>query len=106
VEFYKKVHPFGPGWRAIREEAGVTEAQAATWARQDNIPLAMIGWVAGTAVIWSGLFTVGNFLYGRNNYALMLLAVFIVSGAVLLRVISRIWAGVSQPQSAGRIGKG
>ena len=56
-----------------------------------NIPLALLGWVAGCTVIWSALFTVGNFLYGRTNYALMLLAVFIVSGLVLLRVVNRVW---------------
>jgi hypothetical protein len=48
--------------------------------------------VSGTTVIWSALFTVGNFLYGRTNYALMLLGVFIVSGLALIRVINRLWA--------------
>ncbi len=91
VEFYKKVHPFGPGWRRIREEAGVPAAEVATWAKQDNIPLAMLGWVSGTAVIWSGLFMVGNFLYGRTAYTIMLTAVFVASGVVLIRVINRLW---------------
>ena len=57
ISFYKKVHPLGPGWTRIREEAGVPKAEAAEYARQDNIPLAMLGWVCGTAVIWSGLFS-------------------------------------------------
>ena len=38
------------------------------------------------------LFTVGNFLYGRMGLALLLLAVFIVSGLVLLYVINQLWA--------------
>ncbi len=29
IAFYRKVHPAGPGWRKIRLEAGVTEAEAA-----------------------------------------------------------------------------
>jgi solute:Na+ symporter, SSS family len=91
IEFYKKIRPFGPGWSEIRREAGISiqEAQATG----QNIPLGLIGWVAGCTVIWSSLFTVGNFLYGRTNYALMLLGVFIASGLVLLRVINRLWAG-------------
>jgi len=90
IDFYKKVRPFGPGWKSIREEAGITETEAK--ATHENMPLALIGWVSGTTVIWSALFTVGNFLYGRTNYALMLLGVVIISGLVLVRVINRLWA--------------
>jgi Na+/proline symporter len=91
VEFYKKVRPFGPGWRAVREEAGISAAEAAAYARKDNIPLALLGWLAGTATIWSSLFTVGNFLYGRTLYAGILLAVFVVSGLGLIAVVRRLW---------------
>ncbi len=91
IAFYKRVHPIGPGWTAIREEAGVPKAEAKEYARQDNIPMAMLGWVSGTAVIWSGLFTVGNFLYGRMNVALALLAVLLITGYTLIWVIRRLW---------------
>jgi Na+/proline symporter len=91
LSFYKKVHPLGPGWTRIREEAGVPPAEAAEYARQDNIPLAMVGWVCGTAVIWSGLFLVGNILYGRMGYALALLGVLAVTGSILIWVIQRLW---------------
>ncbi|MFN7935447.1 MAG: sodium:solute symporter family protein [Bryobacteraceae bacterium] len=91
IEFYKKVRPFGPGWRDIQREAGITDAEAATFAREDNIPLAMIGWVSGSIVIWSGLFTVGNFLYGRMAYAWGLLGVLVISGAILINVIRKLW---------------
>jgi len=91
ISFYKKVHPLGPGWTRIREEAGVPKAEAAEYARQDNIPLAMLGWVCGTATIWSGLFFVGNVLYGRTAYALGLLGVLVVTGWTLIWVIRRLW---------------
>jgi Na+/proline symporter len=90
IEFYKKVRPFGPGWKIIRREAGISEKEAK--ATHENIPLALAGWAVGTAAIWSALFTVGNFLYGRLNYAFILLGIFIVSGSILLRVINRIWS--------------
>jgi Na+/proline symporter len=90
VEFYKKVRPFGPGWTRIRQEAGIPAEELGT--TRENIPMALLGWVAGSTVIWSALFTVGNFLYGRLNYAALLLVVFIVSGLVLLRVINRLWS--------------
>ena len=42
-------------------------------------------------MIWSALFMVGNFLYGRMNYAAALGAVFVVSGAIVIRVVNRLW---------------
>jgi len=103
IDFYRKVRPFGPGWERIRREAGVSDAELAEHARHENIPLALLGWVAGCIVIWSSLFTVGNYLYGRTGYALGLLVVFVVSGLVLLRVINQLWnsgsaaRGTTQP---------
>jgi len=47
-------------------------------------------------VVWSGLFAVGNFLYGRTALALALSGLFVVGSAVLLGVISRLWSGSSQ----------
>jgi Na+/proline symporter len=89
VAFYRKVRPFGPGWKRIRRLAGddgVTGKDA-----RDNIPLALLGWFVGCTVIWSSLFTVGNMLYGRWDHALMLLAIFVVSGAVLISIVRRLW---------------
>jgi Na+/proline symporter len=100
VEFYKKVRPFGPGWRRIRAEAGVSEAEAATTG--ENIPLALLGWSAGCAAIWSSLFTVGNFLYGRQAQAIALFAVFIVSALLLWFVINRLWGGEGSGPTANR----
>ncbi|MBK9137690.1 MAG: Na+:solute symporter [Verrucomicrobia bacterium] len=91
IAFYRKVRPFGPGWRRIREAAGISEAEAA--ARHENIPLALVGWSAGCATIWSSLFAVGNFLYGRTGTALALTGVFVVCGLILLRVINTLWSG-------------
>jgi Na+/proline symporter len=90
VEFYRKVRPFGPGWTQIRKEAGL--AGDLGRATGENIPLALLGWVAGCTMIWSALFTVGNFLYGRMGSALFLLATFVLSGLVLLSVVRRLWA--------------
>lgn len=90
IEFYKKVHPSGPGWEKIRREAGISKDQIP---ESDNIPLALAGWVAGCTMIWSSLFTVGNFLYGRSSYGILLLIVFIFSGSILLMIINKLWSG-------------
>jgi Na+/proline symporter len=98
VEFYKKVRPFGPGWKAVRREAGISEDEARS--TSENFPLSLVGWVSGVAAIWSALFAVGNILYGRRNFALVCLAVFIASGLTLTKVINRIW-GNSRAAKAG-----
>jgi solute:Na+ symporter, SSS family len=97
IEFYRKVRPTGPGWEAIRRETGISKDEAAQTG--DSIPLALVGWVAGCAMIWSSLFTVGNILYGRYDYALALGAVFLVSGIILLRVINKLWTHKSEREA-------
>ncbi len=90
IEFYKKVKPFGPGWEMIRKEAGVSVEEGKSTG--ENIPLGLLGWVTGCVVIWSALFTVGNFLYGKYDYAFSLLAVFLISGVVLIKVVNNLWS--------------
>jgi hypothetical protein len=82
------VKPFGPGWRRFRQSEGLDAAESTTG---ENIPMALVGWVAGCVTIWSSLFAVGNLLYGRTGYALVCGAVFAVSGFALVRVVNRLW---------------
>jgi len=91
IRFYRKVHPLGPGWRRVRVQAGITPEEAAAFARADNFPLALLGWFAGTVLILSALFTVGNFLYLRMGYGWGLLGISVVSGGTLIWVVRRIW---------------
>jgi Na+/proline symporter len=89
VSFYRKVRPFGPGWADIRASAGPLPEDA----NPENIPMALLGWVTGCAAIWSALFAVGNFLYGRTGTALVLTAIFVVTGLTVTRIVSRLWVG-------------
>jgi hypothetical protein len=89
IEFYKKVHPAGPGWAQIRREAGVSEAEAAL--HGDHMGMATLGWISGCLTIWTSLFAIGNFLYGRIQPALILSGSFIVSASVLIYVINHLW---------------
>ncbi len=88
VSFYRKVRPFGPGWNHVRRLAGLPEDDGIPG---ESIPAAMLAWSAGCATIWSGLFAVGNFLYGRTGVAFALVGVFVVSSTVLIRSIQRLW---------------
>jgi Na+/proline symporter len=87
--FYTKVRPFGPGWARVRRDLGL---QADDPSAAGQVPLALVGWVSGCAMIWSSLFTIGCALYGRWTAATGLFAVFVLSGVVLLGVVRRLWA--------------
>jgi SSS family solute:Na+ symporter len=98
IEFYRRVRPLGPGWARVRKMAGVSEEEAR--ATHENIPLALLGWAAGCTAIWSSLFIVGNYLYGRTGYALLLFGVFAVSGLTLLYVVKNLWSNKGGHQIA------
>ncbi len=88
IEFYKRVRPFGPGWKRIRKEARIVNDNIVT---HENIPMSLLGWVTGSVAIWSSIFAVGNLLYGRFNYAMISLALLLVSGSILIRIVSLLW---------------
>jgi len=89
LSFYRKVRPFGPGWARVAREAGPMALQGA--AEGQNIPRALLGWVAGCTTIWSALFATGNYLYGRMPQALMLSAVFAGASVTLAWVLRGLW---------------
>jgi SSS family solute:Na+ symporter len=92
ISFYRKTRPAGPGWEPIRQIVGETNVPPA-----DDIPRALLGWTAGCALIWSALFSIGNFLYGRYSTAVALLMVAIVTAAILIRIVNRIWSAAPIP---------
>ncbi len=101
VRFYRKIRPAGPGWEPVRVAAGISKLAAASASRRENLPLALLGWSAGCAMIWSALFTVGNFLYGRIGYAVALLAVAAVNAIIVIYVVNAIWSAPGKASSAG-----
>jgi Na+/proline symporter len=84
VEFYRLVRPAGPGWAPVQSEAGVGPSP-------DSLPQALLGWVAGVAFVYAALFGAGSFIYGRTVHGLVWLAIFVVSGVALLRIVPRMW---------------
>jgi Na+/proline symporter len=106
VSFYRRVRPVGPGWARIRRVAGLAEAEVPAG---ETMPLALLGWVAGCSAIWSALFTIGNFLYGRWTRAWVLAGIFAVAASTLAWVLRQLWpepataaAVTGPPDRAGR----
>ncbi len=97
IAFYRKVHPAGSGWKSIREEAGVTEAEAAR--HGDHMGMATLGWISGCLTIWSSLFAIGNFLYGRMPAAWLMTGVFAINCFILVKVFRSLWREPARPDT-------
>ena len=75
--FYKLTHPGGPGWKRIIEEAKsdgeiINEKELGkSWEMPIQILLVFIGCI----VIYSSLFAIGNFVYGKTLYGFILLTI-------------------------------
>jgi Na+/proline symporter len=80
VAFCRLARPAGPGWNAVRGEAGVS-------ASPDSLAQALLGWTCGCALVYAGLFGTGSFLYGKMLQGTLWLVVFAASGLGLLRLL-------------------
>ena len=94
MRFYRTVRPFGPGWERVRVDAGIADEAR----DEDNIPQALLGWFAGCAAIWSGLFLIGSILYGRWTQAALIAVVLLLSGSTLTWVMRHLWPDITPRQ--------
>ncbi|MBI2422736.1 MAG: Na+:solute symporter [Candidatus Hydrogenedentes bacterium] len=87
--FYRRVHPGGPGWRAVLQRA---EAQGSPIVVEQNwyVPLAMLCMLLGCVAIYSTLFATGYWIYGRTLPAMFLSVIAVGSTVILVRSWSRL----------------
>ena len=81
-QFCRLVKPAGPGWAEIRKAAGVEGSP-------DSLTQSLLGWVLGCTFVYAALFGAGSFLFGKTAQGIMWLALFVVSGIGLLRLLPR-----------------
>jgi Na+/proline symporter len=82
LAFYRLVRPAGPGWNSVRLEAGAPPSP-------DSLAHSLVGWILGCFCVYAALFGTGSFLYGRTAQGVVWLAVFVGTGAGLLRILRR-----------------
>jgi len=97
VNFCRLVRPAGPGWRHVREAAGVGPSP-------DNIPQALLAWVLGCVFVYAALFGTGNYLYGRVATGIVFTVSFVLSGVWLIKLLAAIWRGGTQEVPAAELG--
>ncbi len=82
--FYELVRPAGPGWASVRRETGLS-------ASPDSLTQSLIGWILGCTFVYAALFGTGSLLYGRTTAAIVWIALFVLSGLGLMRIMPRLW---------------
>ena len=84
VRFCRLVRPAGPGWRDVRQAAGVVGSP-------DSLPQAFLGWSLGCLMVYAALFGAGSFLYGRLLQGAICTALAAGSAAGLWRLLRSMW---------------
>jgi solute:Na+ symporter, SSS family len=92
--FYRLARPAGPGWTAIRQECGGL-------APADDLTRDVAGWVCGCVMVYGALFGVGHWLLGHTGQAVVFLTACVVSTAVLVRLLPRLWGRPAAGPQAG-----
>jgi solute:Na+ symporter, SSS family len=89
--FHALVQPGGPGWRAVVQRAEAAgervDGTGAGWI----VPQGILAMVAASLAVYTALFAIGNWLYGRVALAAAL-SIVAVGGAVY---VVRVWERVS-----------
>lgn len=79
MDFYKKVHPGGPGWKYILDVAESKGKKITGKKEKWDVPNGLLCMLFGTLSVYSVLFSVGSLIYGNNSSFLLTSIIGIVS---------------------------
>ena len=84
--FYRKIRPGGPGWKAVVERARAENVELVKesdlrW----DVPTGILCMVFGAMAIYSLLFSIGSFLYGKYDQMAIMIGITVVSAFLLLK---------------------
>lgn len=86
--FYKRIKPGGPGWKKVRKDMSAEDGAGAS-----ALPYQILAMLIGCIMVYSLLFSTGNFLYQNIKEASILLFMAALSAFMLWRLWKKINAG-------------
>jgi SSS family solute:Na+ symporter len=81
-DFYRLVRPDVRGWRPVAQSSGLAEATR-------DLGVNLLSWLSGCVFVYTALFSIGQFCFGRLSSALPLAAICAASGLFLYRLIPK-----------------
>ncbi len=83
IEFYQKIRPGGPGWKAVIEKAAA-KGESIEY-HKGQLPLELLSFVIGCFTVYAALFASGYWIYGQTTAALIASAGALIGGWFLFR---------------------
>ncbi len=101
--FYRLCHPGGPGWRKVVADARADgdNIDPANSIGDWKLPMQILGVFVGCVAIYSALFAVGNFVYGKIAWGIALSVIALAAIAALFKLLGKI--GIQTDQESGQI---
>ena len=84
ANFYRKIQPAPTGWKKVIAKANLTDQKLPV--NKSNLPQGIMATLLGTFLVYSILFTIGNYLYGEYKTAILLSAFAALLGYGLIVV--------------------
>ena len=83
LNFYKKITPGGPGWKAVVDNNQIEKSQ---W----SVPSGILAMILAMIMIYSLLFATGYFIYGNFQLGIILTAIAVIAAYLLSKVWKKI----------------
>ena len=83
LNFYKKITPGGPGWKAV---VGNNQIEKSQW----SVPSGILAMILALIMIYSLLFATGYFIYGNFQLGIILTSIAVIAAYLLSKVWKKI----------------
>jgi len=82
LEFYRKVHPGGIGWKDIA--AKLPDVKSDT-----GFGFMFMNWILGVVLVYTSLFGIGKLIFGEYLLAMLFLLLAVISGIIIFRNLGK-----------------
>ncbi|UCE07294.1 MAG: Na+:solute symporter [bacterium] len=83
IEFYRRVHPGGPGWKRIADQLSDDYSSGSLFTRRN-----MIGATFGIIAVFGALLGIGNFVIGNTLFGFALMGIMLISIFIVVKNLS------------------
>ncbi|MCA9075549.1 MAG: Na+:solute symporter [Planctomycetaceae bacterium] len=99
-KFYRLVHPGGPGWQRVIDQAAADGESIAKEGDGASIGVGIICMLVGCAAIYTALFATGYWLYGETTKASILTVAAVIGTVILIALWGKLDLQGHDPESS------